>query len=103
MYEFVGENRQIHRKHCILTFTFRDQKELIVAYIKFVKKMSCVSIESFGYDDKEKQDTQINHFKFLKFPPFPNGQYMKVTFDTRTQLNNFEMNLNDLSTSLNNL
>ena len=51
MYEFVGENRQIHRNHCILTFTFRDHKELIVAFIKFVKKMSCVSIESFGYDD----------------------------------------------------
>ena len=52
--------------------------------------------KSFGFDDKEKQDTQINHFKFLKFPPFANGTYMKVTFDTRTQLNNFEMNLTGL-------
>ena len=51
MYEFVGENRQIHRNHCILTFTFRDHKELIVAFIKFVKKISYVNIESFGYDN----------------------------------------------------
>ena len=52
--------------------------------------------KSFGFDDKEKPDIHINHFKFLKFPPFANGTYMKVTFDTRTQLNNFEMNLTGL-------
>ena len=60
-------------------------------------KTSNLKLEkSFSFDDKEKKNTHINHFKFLKFPPFANGKHMKVKFDTRTRLNNFEMNLTGL-------
>ena len=73
-------------------------KDIIFAKMTIDKnKTSNLKLEkSFGFDDKEKPDIHINHFKFLKFPPFANGTYMKVTFDTRTQLNNFEMNLTGL-------
>lgn len=73
-------------------------KDIIFAKMTIDKnKTSILKLEkSFSFDNQEKKDTHINHFKFLKFPPFANGKYMKVTFDTRTQLNNFEMNLTGL-------
>ena len=73
-------------------------KDIIFAKMTIDKnKTSILKLEkSFSFDNKEKKDTHINHFKFLKFPPFANGKYMKVTFDTLTQLNNFELNLTGL-------
>ena len=73
-------------------------KDIIFAKMTIDKnKTSILKLEkSFSFDNQEKKDTHINHFKFLKFPPFANGKYMKVTFDTLTQLNNFELNLTGL-------
>ena len=51
MFEFVGENRQIYRNHCVITFNFIEHDELLAAFIKFTKKIKCVSIESLGYDN----------------------------------------------------
>lgn len=51
MFEFMGENRRVYRNHCVLTFLFTEHKELMVAFIKFVKSVSGVYIESLGYDN----------------------------------------------------
>ena len=50
-YEFMGKNRNIYRNHCIISFTFADDKKSIVSFIKYVKTLSNVYIESVGYDD----------------------------------------------------
>ena len=50
-YEFMGNNRNIYRNHCIISFTFADDKKSIVSFIKYVKTLSNVYIESVGYDD----------------------------------------------------
>ena len=51
MFEFMGENRQIYRNHCILTFTFPEHDELLATFIKFSKKFKSISVESLGYDN----------------------------------------------------
>ena len=51
MFEFMGENRQIYRNHCVITFNFMEHDELLAAFIIFSKKIKCVSIESLGYDN----------------------------------------------------
>ena len=80
MFEFMGQNRQIYRNHCIITFNFTEHDELLSAFIRFSKKLKCVSIESLGYDnvifklmyaskkylnmmEKEKVHEYINNFK----------------------------------------
>ena len=80
MFEFMGQNRQIYRNHCIITFNFTEHDELLTAFIRFSKKLKCVSIESLGYDNvifklmyaskkylnmikKEKVHEYINNFK----------------------------------------
>ena len=50
-FEFMGNNRNIYRNHCIISFTFADDKKSIVSFIKYVKTLSNVYIESVGYDD----------------------------------------------------
>tara|TARA_Y100000590_G_scaffold430668_2_gene544524 strand:- start:41 stop:457 length:417 start_codon:yes stop_codon:yes gene_type:complete len=50
-YEFMGNNRNIYRNHCIISFTFADNKQSIVLFIKYVKTLSNVYIESVGYDN----------------------------------------------------
>tara|TARA_B110001454_G_C12659711_1_gene409031 strand:- start:17 stop:430 length:414 start_codon:yes stop_codon:yes gene_type:complete len=50
-YEFMGNNRNIYRNHCIITFNFADDKKSIVSFIKYVKTLSNVYIESVGYDN----------------------------------------------------
>jgi len=50
-YEFMGKDRHIERNHCILTFKFEDNEELVAEFITFIKKKSHINIESLGYDD----------------------------------------------------
>lgn len=80
MFEYMGKNRQIYRNHCIITFNFIEHDELLASFIKFSKKIKCVSIESLGYDniifklmyaskkylnmmEKDKAHEYINNFK----------------------------------------
>ena len=50
-YEYMGKNRRIIRNHCILTFMFEEHIELVSEYIRFVKKLKTVNIESVSYDN----------------------------------------------------
>ena len=50
-YEFMGVNRSLQRNHCILTFKFRENEELVAEFIKYTKLFHNVSIESVGYDN----------------------------------------------------
>ena len=50
-YEYMGKNRRIIRNHCILTFMFEEHIELVSEFIRFVKKIKAVNIESVSYDN----------------------------------------------------
>ena len=50
MYEHIGKNRQIYRNHCIIVFLFDEHDELLAEFIRFVKKIKNISIESVGLD-----------------------------------------------------
>ena len=50
-YEYMGRNRRIIRNHCILTFIFEEHLELVSEFIRFVKKLRTVNIESVSYDN----------------------------------------------------
>ena len=50
-YEFMGKNRKIIRNHCILTFIFEEHIELVSEFIRYVKKLKNVNIESVSYDN----------------------------------------------------
>ena len=50
-YEYMGKNRRIIRNHCILTFMFEEHLELVSEFIRFVKKIKTVNIESVSYDN----------------------------------------------------
>ena len=50
-YEFMGKNRTIIRNHCILTFIFEEHMELVSEFIRYVKKLKIVNIESVSYDN----------------------------------------------------
>ena len=50
-YEFMGKNRKIIRNHCILTFIFEEHIELVSEFIRYVKKLKIVNIESVSYDN----------------------------------------------------
>ena len=50
-FEFMGKNRRIIRNHCILTFMFEEHIELVSEFIRFVKKIKTVNIESVSYDN----------------------------------------------------
>ena len=50
-YEYMGKNRKIIRNHCILTFMFEEHIELVSEFIRFVKRLKTVNIESVSYDN----------------------------------------------------
>lgn len=50
-YEHIGKNRQIFRNHAVLTLSFEEHDELLAEFIKFIKTMKNISIESVGLDD----------------------------------------------------
>ena len=50
-YEFMGKNRKIIRNHCVLTFIFEEHMELVGEFIRFVKRLKVVNIESVSYDN----------------------------------------------------
>lgn len=50
-YEFMGKNRKIIRNHCVLTFTFEEHMELVSEFIRFVKRLKVINIESVSYDN----------------------------------------------------
>lgn len=50
-YEYMGKNRRIIRNHCILTFMFEEHIELVSEFIRFVKRLKTVNIESVSYDN----------------------------------------------------
>ena len=50
-YEYMGKNRRIIRNHCILTFIFEEHIELVREFIRFVKKIKTINIESVSYDN----------------------------------------------------
>jgi len=51
LYEFMGKNRNIHRNHYVLSFTFEEHVELVIHFIQYIKSLKCVNIESLGYDN----------------------------------------------------
>jgi len=50
MFEYFGKNRHIYRNHCILTFLFTENDELLAEFINYSKKIKNISIESVGLD-----------------------------------------------------
>ncbi len=50
MYEHFGKNRTVYRNHCILTFLFTENDELLAEFINYSKKFKNISIESVGLD-----------------------------------------------------
>ena len=50
MYEYVGKNRQTFRNHCIITFLFMEHDELLAEFIRYIKKIKNVKIESLGVE-----------------------------------------------------
>ena len=50
-YELKGKNRSINRNHLIMTFLLLENEELIIKFIKNIKKTPNIYIESFGYDN----------------------------------------------------
>ena len=51
IYEFMGQNRHVYRKHYVLTFKFEEHEELVALFIKYINTLHHVSIESIGYDN----------------------------------------------------
>ena len=50
-FEHIGKNRQIFRNHCIITFFFIENDELLSDFIRFTKKIKNINIELVGLDD----------------------------------------------------
>jgi len=50
-YEYMGKNRRVIRNHCVLTFMFEEHIELVSEFIRFVKKIKTINIESVSYDN----------------------------------------------------
>ena len=49
-YEIMGKNRTIFRNHYVMTYLFDDESD-IVKFIKQIKLMKYIYIESISYDD----------------------------------------------------
>ena len=49
-YEIMGKNRTIFRNHYVMTYLFDDEND-IVKFIKQIKLMKYIYIESISYDD----------------------------------------------------
>jgi len=49
-YEIMGKNRTIFRNHYVMTYLFDDERD-IVKFIKQIKLMKYIYIESISYDD----------------------------------------------------
>lgn len=50
IYEHIGKNRKIYRNHCVISFLFTEHDELLADFIRYVKKIKNISIESVGLD-----------------------------------------------------
>ena len=50
-HEIMGKNRRIYRNHYVMSFLFGDNEELVADFIRDIKKMKIVNIESVGYDN----------------------------------------------------
>ncbi len=50
-HEIMGKNRRIYRNHYVMSFLFGDNEELVADFIRDVKKLKIVNIESVGYDN----------------------------------------------------
>ena len=53
-----------NKKYCIILFNFANEKKLIVSFIKYVKILSEVNIETIGYDNFSYQVMYISN-KYL--------------------------------------
>jgi len=65
-YEFMGKNRKIIRNHCVLTFIFEEHMELVSEFIRYVKKLKVINIESVSYDNTVFQIIYASK-KYLNF------------------------------------
>ena len=50
-HEIMGKNRRIYRNHYVMSFLFGDNEELVADFIRNIKKLKIVNIESVGYDN----------------------------------------------------
>ena len=50
-HEIMGTNRRIYRNHYVMSFLFGDNEELVADFIRNIKKLKIVNIESVGYDN----------------------------------------------------
>jgi len=64
IYEHIGKNRKIYRNHCVISFLFLEHDELLADFIRYVKKIKNISIESVGLD-KGKFELMYASKKYL--------------------------------------
>ena len=50
-HEIMGKNRTTYRNHYIMSFFFNENEELVADFIRNVKKIRYVNIETIGYDN----------------------------------------------------
>lgn len=50
-HEIMGKNRRIYRNHYVMSFLFGDNEELLADFVRNIKKLKIVNIESIGYDN----------------------------------------------------
>ena len=50
-YEIMGKNRTIFRNHYVMTYLFEDNENDIAKFVKQIKLMKHINIESISYDN----------------------------------------------------
>lgn len=50
-HEIMGKNRATYRNHYIMSFMFYENEELVADFIRNVKKIRHVNVETVGYDN----------------------------------------------------
>lgn len=50
-HEIMGKNRRIYRNHYVMSFLFGDNEEIVADFVRDMKKLKIVNIESIGYDN----------------------------------------------------
>lgn len=50
-HEIMGKNRTIFRNHYVMTFLFEDNENDIAKFVKQIKLMKHINIESISYDN----------------------------------------------------
>ena len=49
-FEHIGKNRKVFRNHCVMTFLFIENDELLSDFIRYTKKIKNINIELVALD-----------------------------------------------------